>query len=398
MNIPQLSERTVKIIVLSFSIFGLLILSIISSLTEFDMIHLWESEEHIGERVKVSGMIIGTSPSSADSSWLLIMEDNSTIEVYIERGDGDIRPGSLMTGEGEISSMEGETILSVQNEDRLDITKGDPPRPIEEGVIPGKIHYLNGMVRSSRYLGWDEQELMISPIAQGMDSTSVIIRLMMFPDKLRSGDIVNITALFTDENDGMAYGERSIALLSRGEPRTLGLLRLVEEMRNDPDYGLTDTITVDGYLKYPPYGKSIYISDMVEGGDISMKVNLPEPLEGVERGDLVRIYNCSMLWNAEGMKFELQPESSMIIERYGPWKLNLEMIEGGLMEFEGCLVELTGMVIQEGGSHLLVCGERSIGLKNWIGPVDRYDIQVIGRVLFDELNNGLYIETEGEIV
>jgi hypothetical protein len=107
MTIPQLSERTVRIIVLSFSLIGLLVLSIIASLTEFDMIHLWESEEHIGERVKVSGTVVGTSPSTSNSAWLLLFEENSTIEVHIERGSGDIRPGSIMTGEGEIISING---------------------------------------------------------------------------------------------------------------------------------------------------------------------------------------------------------------------------------------------------------------------------------------------------
>jgi hypothetical protein len=394
MTIPQLSERTVRIIVLSFSLIGLLVLSIIASLTEFDMIHLWESEEHIGERVKVSGTVVGTSPSTSNSAWLLLFEENSTIEVHIERGSGDIRPGSIMTGEGEIISINGDPILSVQNEDHLDIIGGDSPRTIENGIITGEMYFLMGLVRSSRYIGWDEQELIVYPIQDDMDAPTFIIRLMRFPEKLRSGDMINITALFTDEKKAMAYGERSLTLLSRAEPRTISLLRLVEEMSNDPGFGLNDPITIDGYLRYPPYGKSIYISELVEGGEISIKVNLPEPLVGVEKGDLVRLYNCSMLWNAEGLKFEIHPESGMIIERYGPWKLNLEMLEGGLIEFEGCLVEISGTIISEGIYHLLIDGERSIELRNWTGTVDQHDLLVIGRVLFDEMKNSLYIEAE----
>lgn len=395
MTTLQLSERSVRIAVLSFSVVGLVVLSVIASLTEFEMIHLWESEDHVGERVKVSGLVVGTSPSSSNSAWLLLLEENTTMEVYIERGDGNIPPGSTLTGEGEILSIDGEPILSVQNEEQLEVNEGGTPRPIEEGIIPGEIHFLIGMVRSSRYLGWDEQELIVIPIGTEIDSPTYIIRLMRFPEKLRSGDIVNMTAIFTDEISAMSYGERSLVLLSRAEPRTMSLIRLVEEMRNDPGHPLTDPVTIDGYIKYPPYGRSLYISDLVEGGDISVRVNLPQPLVGAEKGDLVRFYNCSLLWNAEGMKFELNPDSSMMIERYGPWKLNLEMLESGLMEFEGCLVELKGTVVEAEDHHILISGERSVRIMKWTGPVDQHDLTVIGRVLFDEMRNVLYLEAEG---
>lgn len=394
MTIPQLSERSVRLAVLSFSLIGLIVLSLIASLTEFDMIHLWESEDHIGEKVKVSGIVIGTSPSSSDSAWLLLMEENSTMEVYIERGDGIIRPGSRMTGQGEIITIDGEPILSVQNEDHLDVEVGAVPRSIDDGIIAGEVHYLTGIVRSSRYLGWNEQELTISSIGLETGETTFIIRLMMFPEKLRSGDMVNLTAYFLDDERALSYGERSLILLSRPEPQTISLLRLVEEMRSDPGYGSSEPLTIDGYLKYPPYGRSIYISDLVEGGDISIKVDLPEPIVGLERGDLVRLYNCSLQWNAEGMRFELHPESSMIVERYGAWKLNLEMLEGGLIDFEGCLVELSGTIIEDMDHHLLISGDRSVAVVGWIGSVDQQVQKVVGRILFNEEKNFLYVDTE----
>ena len=224
MNTPQLSERSVRIAVLSFSLIGLVVLSIIASLAEFDSIHLWESEDHIGERVKVSGIVVGTSPSSSNSAWLLLMEGNSTIEVYIERGNGDIRPGSKLTGEGEIISIDVEPVLSVQNEDNLEIDERGLPRSVKEGVIPGEIHYMLAVVRSARYLGWDDQELTVSPIGTEVDGSRYIVKLMMFSDKLRSGDIVNLTALFTGDQEALSYGERSLVLLTRAEPRTVSLL------------------------------------------------------------------------------------------------------------------------------------------------------------------------------
>ena len=57
------------------------------------------------------------------------------------------------------------------------------------------------------------------------------------------------------------------------------------------------------------------------------------------------------------------------------------------------LVELTGTIVEGEGLHILVSGERSVKLVNWIGPVDQHDLIVIGRVLFDEKRNELYIDT-----
>jgi hypothetical protein len=394
MTIPQLSERSVRIAVLGFSLIGLIILSVIASLTEYDTIHIRETEEHIGERVKLSGMVVGTSPSSSDTAWLMLMEDNDTMEVYIERGKGDIPPGSKVTCEGEIITIDGEPVLSVQNEEHLDIRKGESQRSIEDGILPGAIHHFIGVVRSSRYIGWNEQELVLTSVPSDNEGATFIIRLVRYSERLRSGDTVNISALFTDKKSGLTFGERSLVILSRAEPRTITLLRLVEELRNDPGIGSSDPVTIDGYMRYPSSGRSLYISDQIEGGDISIKVTLQEPLEGGEKGDLVRLYNCSLIWEAEDMRFELQPESGMIMERYGPWKLNLEMLENGLMEFEGSLVEIEGTMVEDGPVLRLVDGDRSVEIKCWNGSIDEAEQRVVGRVLFDEVKNTLYIEAE----
>jgi hypothetical protein len=398
MTMPQLSERSVRIAVLGFSVVGLIALTLIASLTEVDEIGISELNEHLGERVRIKGTMIGNSHSGSDSAWIMLREENESLEVFIERGDGNILPGSIVTADGEVVTIDGEPTLSVQNEERLVVENGEGIRPVEEGIIPGKVHFVIGIVRACSYEGWDQQEITISPINDHPSlPNSLVIHVLRFEEEFRTGDLLNLTAFFIDNSNGISYGEQNIRLLSRAEPRTVSLLRLVEEMRDDPSSAPYEPLTLDGYLKYTPLGRSIYISDLIEGGDISIKAKLPTPLDGAEKGDLVRLYNCSMAWDAESMRFELASEEAAILESYGPWKLNLENLKNGLIEFEGVLVELVGTVIEEGTSQVLISGGVSVKLCNWMGDLNGDDTVVVGRVMFDSITNSLYIETGVEI-
>jgi hypothetical protein len=398
MAMPQLSERSVRIAVLGFSVVGLIVLTLIASLTEVAEIGISEVDDHVGERVRITGTLIGNSHSGSDSAWIMLREENDTLEVFIERGDGDIQPGSLVTAEGEVVSIDGEPTLSVQNEERLVIEDGEGTRSLEEGIMPGKVHFVIGIVRACSYKGWDQQEITLSPISDHPSLPNyLVIDIMRFEEEFRTGDLLNLTVFFIDGSSGISYGEQNIRLLTRAEPRTVSLLRLVEEMRDDPSSAPYEPLTLDGYLKYTPLGKSIYISDLIEGGDVSIKAKLPLPLDGAEKGDLVRLYNCSLAWNVESMRFELVPEKAGILESYGPWKLNLENLERGLIEFEGVLVELAGTVIEEGGLLILISGGVSVPLRNWMGDINREGTTVAGRVMFDPLTNSLYIETGVEL-
>ncbi len=399
MTLPQVSERSVRIAVLGFSVIGLIALGVIASLTEIEEVHLWEAEDHVGERVRVKGTLIGSYPSGSDSAWILLREGNSTLEVFIERGDGDIDPGSIVKAEGEVVTMDGYPTLTIQNEERLEIKGNGSLKPYSDSIGPNEVHFLTGLVKNSRYIGWDRQEVIISPIlGSNTDPGLVRIDMMRIDLDLRTGDLVNITAYFFDRTNGFSYGNRDVEVLSRAEPRTITLLRLVEEMRDDPSYAPYEPVTLDAYIRYTPLGKSIYIADLVEGGDISIKARLKVPLDGAEKGDLVRLFNCSLSWDVDSMRFELWPEDAQIIETYGTWKLNLERLEYGLTEFEGALVELTGTVSEDDGHHYLVDGESSVQIAHWAGDMNSVETTVIGRVMFNSVTNIMYIETEVDLL
>jgi hypothetical protein len=399
MTTLQLSERAIRVAVLGFSVVGLIALSIIATLTAVEDIHIWEAEDHVGDRVRIDGTFIGSCPPEQGSLWAMIMEANETLEIFIERGDGGIVPGSRITVEGEVVTIDGAPTLTVQNQERVIIESEGYPETLNKGIEPGNFYHVLGSVRSSRYLGWEHQQVLIDPIAEGHPDTNMLVMdLINVKENLRTGDLVNITAYFSDHVTAFTYGDLNVKLLSRAEPRTLSLLRLVEDIREDPSSIPLEPITVDGYLRYPARGSSIYISDLVEGGDISIRATLPERMDELEKGDLVRLVNCSISWDVESMRFVLEPEYASLIERFGPWSLNLEHLEYGLTEFEGAVVEVRGIVVDSGDHVELIDGERRVRVLNWNGAMDEYDTVVTGRVVYDPITNSMHIDTEGHLI
>jgi len=186
-------------------------------------------------------------------------------------------------------------------------------------------------------------------------------------------------------------------IIARAEPVTTGLLRLVEDLRISPSSAPCQPFTLDGYLRYPGGGRTLYISEMAEGGEISIRCRLPSARVGLEKGDLVRLFNCSFSWDSEGMRFELAVEDLLVLEKYGPWRLNLGSMPQGLLDYLDCRVEISGTVHEIQGSAFIIDGGVSLELMNYTGPLGRSDTEVYGTLLFNEERNTVYLRTEAEL-
>ncbi|MGA1819681.1 MAG: hypothetical protein ACMUHU_01595 [Thermoplasmatota archaeon] len=398
MALTLLSEKAVRIAVLAFSISGLVILSIIAGLTEVERIHLWEVGEHEGERVKVEGVVVGTTPSRSGSAWVFLMEDNTTMRIFVENGKGDLDPGALVEIDGEVTVIDGDPAITVQNDDDILTKKKTEAGPYEGGAVRGDVLYVPGIVRSCSLIGFDEVELTLMPLyGTEAEVLPLLIDLLEPGTDLRPGDLINITALFMDDRCALAFGERCFEIIARAETRTTSLLRLVEDMRISPSGASYAPFTLDGYLRYPGGGRTLYISEMAEGGEISIRCRLPTARADLEKGDLVRLFNCSLSWDSEGMRFELAAEDLMVLEKHGPWRLNLGSMPGGLLDYLDCRVDVSGTAEETLGSIYLTDGGCSLELMNYTGPLGRSDTEVSGILLFDAERNTIYLRTEAAL-
>ncbi|MBN1538702.1 MAG: hypothetical protein JW939_01050 [Candidatus Thermoplasmatota archaeon] len=395
MTLPKLSEQTVRVVVVVFSLVGMAVLGIIAAVTEVERIRVAEAADHSGERVEVVGSVIGSATSASGSSWVLIMEENVTMEVFIENGRPDIEPGTLISVEGEITMIGGDPVLTVQKVEDIRVEERSTVQMYEGNAVPGIPYCLKVMVRSSTHTGWIDQEVVAIPLGgNGLEELPVFLTVNRLDMDLRPGDILNLTAVFTGPSSGMVYGDLNCELLARAEVLTTSLLWLVNEMRSSPSSAPIDPITLEGYIKYPPGGKTVYISEMVEGGEISVRVRLPQERSDISMGDLVRLFNCSFSWDVEGMRMELIAEESEILDVHGPWRLNLGSMEWGLLDFVDCRVVISGAVEVAGNSTRIVQDGVSLEVRNYTGPIGYGDTKVTGKLLYDEVMNTLYLESE----
>ncbi|MGA1847988.1 MAG: hypothetical protein ACMUHB_01485 [Thermoplasmatota archaeon] len=394
MVFPEMGERTVKLIVVGFSLIGLLVLGTISYMTEVPRIDISEAPDHIGERVEISGTVLGEERSSSGACSLMVIEGNDTLEIYIERSDRGYEPGMRITATGELSSFDGAAALTVQTDRSVNLRSSEEASPDPYGVEIGAPVVFECAVRSIGYTGWDSIEITADPIID-IDATnegSVLIEAQGIEERIRAGDILQVMGLKRDDRCFRTYGSTSIIILSRTESRTLSLLRFLDDVRFSPDGAPLGPVTLEGFLKYEPSGRSIYIADAPEGSTISIKARLPEADPCLYRGDLVLLENCSMVWEGEGLRFHLEPERYELIEAHGPWTLNLDSLEGGVNEYLGSVVIMEGEVRQEGDDVFLIDGRASVELRNCSMVSPGLEAGVQGKVSLDTARNVLYIE------
>ncbi|MGA1866874.1 MAG: hypothetical protein ACMUFK_05340, partial [Thermoplasmatota archaeon] len=296
---------------------------------------------------------------------------------------------------GEITLIGGDPVLTAQNAEDVRVEERSTVQMFDGDAVAGEPYWLKVMVRSSIHTGWMDQEVVVVPLGgNDLEDPPVLLTINRLDLDLRPGDILNLTAYFTGPRSGMVYGDLSCSLIARAETLTTSLLWIVNEMRSSPSSAPLKPITLEGYIRYPPGGKTIYISEMVEGGEISIRVRLPQTRSDIAMGDLVRVFNCSFSWDVEGMRFELVAEYLEILDVHGPWKLNLRSMEWGLLDFVDCRVLISGVVEVAGNATRIVQDGISLDIRNYTGKVGYGDAEITGILLYDKVLNTLYLESE----
>ena len=187
------------------------------------------------------------------------------------------------------------------------------------------------------------------------------------------------------------YGN-NVAVLSSPGVRAAYLMELVQELESDPGSIPLGQVSFQGYPRYEPSARSLYIGEEPDGSRLSIRVNTDHTIEGIHKGDLIEIVNGTFSWNSESIRYEIEAPILRVIMPHGPWMINLASLEWGIGEYEGCTVRLQGEILTENDRCHLTDGERSIEVRNLNGDDVENDGWTEGIVLFDVDSNSYYLD------
>ncbi len=397
MAVTVLSEGRVRIIVITVSLLGMAALLVVGSLSDVPRIDIGEAEDYNGERVSVKGQVVGIDPMEGGAMSMLIYDLGEMLKAYVEDELDVELIGDVVLVTGEVFVSGGEPTITVQSSDSIQVEESRESSIISKDPRPGDFVWTRGVVISSSYAGSKMDILRISPIKErGSDGRPLEIRAMDCDRDTRTGDVVNITGLVSDDGSILCFGDPSIFVLSRGVPTSLSLNTLLSEMEEGSVPAVLDPVNVQGYLKYEPTNWSFYISDVPEGSSVSVKVSVTS--EGLHKGDLVSLTNCSLIWEGKAMRFHLKPEGVKLLRSYGKWTIGLGDLPYGLSEFEDVLVSINGHIESINGTRYITDDTGYLELRGFEDEIASTPLNLVGRVRYDRSWNSYYLEEREEVV
>ncbi len=380
----QLSGSAVRAFVICFSIVGILILVLIGYLSEVEEVGLSDLEGHVGEVVRSRGVVLGTVHYGSGASKLLIFDCNDTVEVYIETSRKDFKPGSRIMVRGEVYLGDERPGITAANDRSIEVLRNGETGELDRWSEPWDVCSVRGTVVSSDRVGWDDHDLVILYFS-GDIQIRIGVLLLECEEGPGPGDLINVTGVLGTEGDLLCFGPGSLQILNRAVPRSLSLRQLIQEM--ELGVASLEPRTLEGYLRYEPAGRSFYIGEEPSGSSIGVRVKVPEPIEFIHKGDLVELVNCSIAWDPQSLRYHLSPELVRLLEPYGTWAINLESLDYGVGEFEGCRVLVKGILETVNGTAVLLDGERSlivVGIDE--GEIGK-EVELEGMIVFDAFDN-----------
>lgn len=389
MKAAWLDEKRIRIIVITFSVLGLAVLALISSLSGTQRVGISDLGSHIGETVEVQGTVVGTSAQKGGFAQLLVHDEGALLEVSVERSSRRLDPGYLVIIKGEPFEKGDGIYISVSTERSVRVLKGQEPLEYT-GITQGEICRVNGTVISMNRQGYSSLNLTIERFGSEGIRERIWVLVMNTEGEFGIGDGIEAIGLHDRSGGMISYGSGSVRTTFKAVPVATSLNEL---MGFEPGHVSRDPLVIEGYLRYTPTGRTMYIGESSEGARVSIKAIMQERVSNVSRGDLIRLINCSLEWDPSGMRYNLLPSSLQLIKAHGPWMLRLSSLPYGIGEYEGCTVIVEAQLIRTVDMDLLIDENSTIEVRG----ASEGNIEHRGIVKFDVDKNAYYIEAGSEI-
>ncbi|MGA1822612.1 MAG: hypothetical protein ACMUIG_08790 [Thermoplasmatota archaeon] len=388
-----IKESAVRAIVLSFSILGLGLLVLISLISDVEEVAIADLADHLGEEIECRGTVVGARHIDTGSANILVMQGNSTLEVYIERSDRMLRPGHTVRIRGEPFKVGDDIRITVQSDRSIRIVSSEDPPVLERDSEPNRIYSAQGTLITCR--SWGENGFSGSLFVECVEERLLIDIDARDVDLIpRSGDLVNITGAKM-ENGGMILFGDSIEILSSPGVRAAYLMEIVRNLETDPGNIPLGQVTFQCYPRYEPSGRTLFIGEEPDGSRLSIRINTEHEVEGIHKGDLIEVVNATFSWNPESVRYEIETSVIRVLMPHGLWIINLASLEWGIGEYEGCRVRLEGSLTQVFDSYHLHKEGKSIEVRNVGEDILENEGWLEGIVIFDPDANVYYLDAAG---
>jgi hypothetical protein len=279
-----------------------------------------------------------------------------TLEVLVEKGGRGLGPGSRVRLRGEVRAYGDGCLLEVASERSIEVIEEGRPERSDAGPGGTGMVLVHGTVETVSRTEWSAFELVLraNTSEEGTGWTRLTLECLRMEDVPAAGDRVEAIGLAMEDGKVLCYGDPSLSVVMKAVPRTADLISLVSSIGMSPDNAPVGPFTVMAYLRSEP-GTSRYLAvgESPEGGSLNIRVRLEQAPEGLHRGDLVELSNCTLYWDTDQMRYALDPTDVLLIEPHGPWKLDLGGIGDQLRFYIGSQVALSGNItIIEGVPYL----------------------------------------------
>lgn len=380
-----LDEGKVRVVIIVFSIIGLIVLAIVSFTSGIERAPISELPSHIGQTVEVTGTVVGAVHHRSGLTEALVHDEGRLLFLDIERSTRELSPNDVVTVRGQPFLYGDEMRMSVSTDRTMGHEKGDDP-PVFDPSNIGYICKVQGIVISSEGYGKYGYNLSVECLLSSGDRFTAWAMVLKGSDAPSAGDGIEAVGLHVSREGLVCFGEGAMTIMYEADTMDTTLLEIVA---SEPGAVPRDPLTFECYLRYTPKGRSMFLGESPEGASLSVKAVLTEPVTGMCKGDLVRLANCSLEWDPSAMRYDVLPSGVVLVKPHGPWALALASLPYGVGDYEGCAAALSGEVVLEGDRYLVRDGNSTLEVRGG-GPSG----PATGIIRFDIARSIYYLDRE----
>ena len=383
-------ERLFTSLVIVFALLGTALLIYLSGRAKAPEASLGDLSSFEGEQVVVEGTVVG-----AESDVLYLYGDSTVAKVYLnERVHVSLldrvrlRVQVIYSGEMPVLEMLSSRSFVKRGED----TAAELTLPLsgeEEGLVS-----VEGVARAVAGEGaLKKGYIMPTSAPEGVYTAGVPFSWYGAGEDLKEGSIVKALGVLT-RGELNIYGEESLKVEGRLLEMELTLGELMRRASSGDSEVLFRPLNLRGYVLYEPRGDSVYLTESLPQGALSLKCILNSTLH-LHKGDFVEVRNATLTLEKDTLRYILLSDEVKVLLPHGPWNVTVEGLTSAPFSFLGARVVVEGVARAEGDTVFLVGGG---GGKIWIVGGDLKDgssYRVEGTVIYAEERSAYAISLEG---
>ena len=347
-----------------FSIIGIVVLQILAMYSRPGIIDLDQIGDHVGETVKVEGVVAQYYRTGNDETVLKIAGNAAMVTVVIETGDSSFSPGDKLEVTGKVVKISRDYQIQVA---RASLVKKigsivDDLKPLESiGTCSGEYVQTRGVVSDLEYWETFVKASVFDPFSRSEAKWYIYDR----EADLSIGAEVNFsTYVDTSQTDVIlrTYMSEAIAVEGLWESKELGIRRAFESLSANRREFMYFPVNITGFVLYQPNPifNRITLSDRTETGGRTLKINFleEENLSAIDRGDLVKVRG-RLVEDEKTMGLEMEAVFLEVLEPSSPENVSIEAIMEYPYLYRDARVIMTG-IISKSGEERISTGEYNI--------------------------------------